>query len=284
MGAIMSIYGKNLLGSYSPNILGRAATTNLVENSIAEILGRHPAAESPLSGGLYAPSSRPATLAALMGLLHPPPLNRQPTVFPPPKRQPLPLRPAPIKRRAFFSFHYDDIHRVNNVRQAWRINHPDSPTMRSFLDSSLWEKNKRNSDASIKELIRWGVKYTSAVCVLVGTNTYSRRYVRYEIARAIIEKKGLLSVHINSLRHHERRAPDQLGFSPLSLLGVYKSQSGNFYLCEAKQIQNSLTGRIEWKWFQYSDYTPPVALPRYVPDPGIGRVVALSTTQMNTIT
>ncbi len=40
------------------------------------------------------------------------------------------------KRRVFFSFHYDDIMRVNNVRNAWKITHPDSTSMRSFYDSS----------------------------------------------------------------------------------------------------------------------------------------------------
>ena len=43
------------------------------------------------------------------------------------------------KRKAFFSFDYDDVMRVNIVRQAWKIDHPDNALMRSFYDSSLWE-------------------------------------------------------------------------------------------------------------------------------------------------
>ena len=35
---------------------------------------------------------------------------------------------AAIKRKVFFSFHYDDIMRVNNVRNAWKIDHPDTRT------------------------------------------------------------------------------------------------------------------------------------------------------------
>jgi hypothetical protein len=75
---------------------------------------------------------------------------------------------VPVKRKAFFSFHYDDIMRVNNVRNAWKINHPDSPLNRSFYDSSLWESKQLTDPEQIKRLIREGVQYTSAVCVLIS--------------------------------------------------------------------------------------------------------------------
>ena len=99
----------------------------------------------------------------------------------------------PQKRKVYFSFHFDDIMRVNNVRNAWKIDHPDAPAMRSFYDSSLWESRQLDSPDSIKNLVRDGVGHTSAVCVLVGSNTWSRRWVRYEIARAVIDGRGLLA-------------------------------------------------------------------------------------------
>lgn len=129
------------------------------------------------------------------------------------------------KRKAFFSFHYDDIMRVNNVRNAWKITHPDSPTMRSFYDSSLWESRKLEGPEAVKRLIREGVEYTSAVCVLIGTSTWDRRWVRYEIARAIIDGRGLLGVHINGLAHHQRRVPDTLGPNPLAYMASARSSS-----------------------------------------------------------
>jgi hypothetical protein len=88
------------------------------------------------------------------------------------------------KRKAFFSFHYDDIMRVNVVRNAWKITHPDSDQARGFYDGSLWESRKLNGDESVKTLIREGVEHTSAVCVLIGSETWRRRWVKYEIARA----------------------------------------------------------------------------------------------------
>ena len=45
--------------------------------------------------------------------------------------------------------HYDDIMRVNVVRNAWKIDHPDNALMRSFYDSSLWESRKLEGDDAV---------------------------------------------------------------------------------------------------------------------------------------
>ena len=188
------------------------------------------------------------------------------------------VRYAPVKRRAYFAFKYSDVMRVNNVRQAWKIDHPDSGIMRSFYDSSLWEDRKLESDTSLKELMRGAVRYTSAVCVLIGTDTWSSRWVKYEIARSVIDKRGLLAVHLNGLNHNQRKQPDPLGFNVLHHLGVYKSSTGNFYLCEKSLvIVNYLTGQREWQWQQYQDYTLAVPLPRYLAEPSVGIVMPLSS-------
>jgi hypothetical protein len=55
--------------------------------------------------------------------------------------------------------------RVNVVRNAWKISHPDNALMRRFYDSSLWESRKREGPESLKQLIREGVNNTSAICV-----------------------------------------------------------------------------------------------------------------------
>lgn len=178
------------------------------------------------------------------------------------------------KRKAYFAFHYDDIMRVNNVRNAWKIDHPDSPQNRSFQDSSLWESRMLEKDDSLKRLIREGVQYTSAVCVLVGTHTWSRRWVRYEIARAVIDGRGLLAVHLNNINHHQTWLPDPLGINPLRQLAVGKVQLypweiAQYYLYE---YQNTANG-----WIRYQDHTDPVSLPPYLTDPATGYVTFLSS-------
>ncbi len=182
-----------------------------------------------------------------------------------------------VKRRAYFAFKFDDVMRVNNVRQAWKIDHPDSRLMRSFYDSSLWESKKLESDDSLKQLMRKGVAYTSAVCVLIGTETWSSRWVKYEIARSVIDGRGLLAVHLNGLNHHQRRQPDPLGFNPLHLMGVYKSPTGKFYLYEKREVTiNRLSAKTEWQWLQYQDYTLAVPLPRYLAEPWVEYIMPLS--------
>ncbi|HTT99192.1 MAG TPA: TIR domain-containing protein [Rhizomicrobium sp.] len=181
-----------------------------------------------------------------------------------------------IKRKVYFAFHYDDIMRVNNVRNAWKIDHPNSQLLRSFYDSSLWESRKSEGDDAVKRLIREGVQNTSAVCVLVGTETWSRRWVKYEIARAVIDGRGLLSVHINGLSHHQRRSSDQLGFNPLQLLGIYTPSIGRHLLYEKRfVVKNYLTGQGEWEWQPYQDHVVAVSLPRYL-SASHGYVVPLS--------
>jgi hypothetical protein len=184
---------------------------------------------------------------------------------------------AKLKRKAYFAFHFDDIMRVNVVRNAWKIIHPDSPSMRSFYDSSLWESKKLEGEEAVKKLIREGVQYTSAVCVLIGSETWQRQWVKYEIARAVIDGRGLLAVHINGLNHHQRKVRDVLGFNPLHLLGVYKSPSGQFYLYEKSQVSNYLTGQMEWQWHKYQDYISEVPLPQYLFAPAAGHVMPLSS-------
>jgi MTH538 TIR-like domain (DUF1863) len=184
--------------------------------------------------------------------------------------------PAQIqKRKAYFSFHFGDIMRVNAVRQAWKISHPDAPQMRSFYDSSLWESRQLEKPESLKGLIREGVEYTSAICVLVGSQTWSRRWVRYEIARAVTDGRGLLAVHLNNIRHHVSKAIDAWGANPLEYVAVGKVQphpllNAQYYLFEFT-VQNGQSG-----WFRYADYTDPVKLPPYLSDPPAGFVMPLA--------
>jgi MTH538 TIR-like domain (DUF1863) len=181
------------------------------------------------------------------------------------------------KRKVFFSFHYDDIMRVNNVRNAWKINHPDSLLVRSFYDSSLWESRKLEGDEAVKRLIREGVQNTSAVCVLIGSETSQRRWVKYEIARSVIDRRGLLGVHINSLNHHERLKSDWLGTNPLENIGVFKNTRGEFYLYERQITLGLMLGYTNNnQWVQYQDHRQQVPLPKYLPEPTVGYVMPLS--------
>ena len=168
------------------------------------------------------------------------------------------------KRKAYFAFHFDDVMRVNNVRKAFK---------RTFYDSSLWESRKLADPEAIKRLIREGVEYTSSVCVLIGTHTWCRRWVRYEMARAVIDKRGLLGVHINGLNHHGRLHADALGINPLDQMAVGKVLANAFAVPQYYLFEWGAQG----SWVRYQDHQLPIVKPSYLLDPPPGYLIQLST-------
>jgi hypothetical protein len=177
------------------------------------------------------------------------------------------------KRRVFFSFHYADIMRVNVVRNSGEFAksaNEGGRNIEGYYDASLWEKRKLEGDDALKNLIRTGVTNTSAVCVLVGTNTWRRRWVKYEIARSVIDGKGLLAVHVNSIKHHKDLVAHERGDNPCRYLGIGNGGNGSYYLCE----RVAKNGEYAWEWYQ--DYTKPVDVPSYMKAPAQGSPVRLS--------
>jgi hypothetical protein len=274
----------SLYSAVASDLLG--PSTGLTGSAVSDLLGAPPANPYSLATltGLLAPPPSPLGPGALSGHF---PLTDPPTPFgalypPPAPAPPVPPKPvAPaVKRKAFFSFHYDDIMRVNVVRNVWKIAHPDNALMRSFYDSSLWESRKLEGDEAVKRLIREGVEYTSAVCVLIGTETWSRRWVRYEIARAIIDGRGLLGVHLNSIRHHQTKTPHTRGLNPLEFMAVGKVQESvlepaRYFPFEKQAFPNGVGG-YRWVWNRYGDYTSSVVPPAWLSDPAAGYVTPLS--------
>lgn len=165
--------------------------------------------------------------------------------------------------------------RVNNVRKAFELYNPGTLLVPSFVDSSLWERRKLESPESIKALIRDGVINTSVVCVLIGTETWLRRWVRYEIARSVVDGKGLLAVDINGINHHRDRVPHQRGSNPLDWMGIGRVADGSYRLFERTPFRNG--GFFGHRWMLYGDYTREVPLPKYMGPLQVGTVKSLST-------
>ena len=140
--------------------------------------------------------------------------------------------PPLLKRKVYFAFGFDDLMRVNNVRQIGKIGSREQRNPRTFTDRSIWESRDIKNEENLKNLMRWGVCYSSAVCVLIGTNTWKSRWVKYEIARAVIDQRGMLAVHLNGINHHVRKTPDRRGINPLHIMGVNHDPNGRFYLYE----------------------------------------------------
>ncbi|MFN7125907.1 MAG: TIR domain-containing protein [Allorhizobium sp.] len=182
------------------------------------------------------------------------------------------------KRNVFYSFHYADILRVNNVRHSEQFKAKILEVPQSHYDRSLWEASKRTNPESLKAMIRDGVRGTSVVCVLIGSNTFARPWVRYEIARSVIDQKGLLAVDVNSINHHQTRAPHPPGLNPLSFMGVGYLKDGTYRLFE-KNVR-IVNGQWQEIWERYSAHLGPVQLPRYLADMNVGYLRSLDQRTM----
>jgi hypothetical protein len=148
-----------------------------------------------------------------------------------------------MARRTFFSFHYKpDVWRAWNVRNTWVVK-PGEQDDVGFFDSSVFEASQKKGDDSLKAFLRDGLGNTSVTCVLTGTNTWRRRWVRYEIARSVVRGNGLLTVYIHGVKSKEGQVATQ-GSNPLAQMGVYKA-NGKILLAEWKDS----------KWVSYEDYT-----------------------------
>jgi len=150
-----------------------------------------------------------------------------------------------MAKRVFFSFHYDDVKafRANVVRNHW-LTKPDRESA-GFFDASVWETAKRTGPDAVKRVINTGLKNTSVTVVLVGSETYDRRWVRYEIVKSMQRGNGLFGIHINGIRDRYKQTKAD-GPDPFEHLALTYNQEGT-----------ALT-LSEWKnggWRKFSDAT-----------------------------
>jgi hypothetical protein len=130
-----------------------------------------------------------------------------------------------MAKQVFFSFHYDDVKtfRANVVRNHGftKANGQEA----GFFDASIWEDAKRHGDSSIKRLINDNLNGTSVTCALIGTETWRRRWVRYEILKSYDRGNTLFGVHINSVRDKNQQTFSQ-GRNVFDYLGFVISDDG----------------------------------------------------------
>ena len=128
-----------------------------------------------------------------------------------------------MPRYTFFSFCYEDVKnfKVNVVRNSWLLNNSSD----SFIDGSIWEKEKSIGVTVIKNLIETGLKKTSVTSVLIGNETANRQWVKYEIVKSFEKGNGIFGIHINRIRDKEQ-AISARGLNPLERLAFQISDDG----------------------------------------------------------
>ncbi|MCK5293216.1 MAG: TIR domain-containing protein [Arcobacteraceae bacterium] len=147
-----------------------------------------------------------------------------------------------MAKKVFFSFHYQDVidFRANVVRNhgSFKLSKDEA----GFYDSSIWEEAKKESSLALKRLINKGLINTSNTCVLVGSETYKRPWVRYEIFKSFIKGNHLLAVHINGIKCNKKETKN-LGKNPFDFVGLYAKDKDNVDLVEYKSN----------KWHYYTE-------------------------------
>lgn len=102
-----------------------------------------------------------------------------------------------MAHKTVFSFNYeDDVWRATNVRNCGALSKDEI----HFIDASLWEEAKSQSEAAIEKLIDDALAKSTVTAVLIGAQTASREWVQYEIEESIRLGKGLFGVHIYRIK------------------------------------------------------------------------------------
>lgn len=99
-----------------------------------------------------------------------------------------------MTRQTFFSFHFkNDSWRASQVRNMGAIegNKP--------VSDNDWEKVKKNGDKAIKKWIDEQMKGKTCTIVLIGSETYNRKWVEYEIQKSWDLGKGIVGIKIHNL-------------------------------------------------------------------------------------
>ena len=104
-------------------------------------------------------------------------------------------------RKVFFSFDWDDVWRVNQIRNSWvtKGNYKSA----GFVDKADIETLKRSTHQAIKNWIDTQLSGTSVTCVLIGEKTHKSKWVRYEIEQSIKKGNGLIGILIHELKDNK---------------------------------------------------------------------------------
>src|SRR6266403_6374533 len=118
-----------------------------------------------------------------------------------------------MAKKVYFAFHYQDVtdFRANVVRKH---NFTEGVKAAGYYDYSIWEESKKKGDLALKRMINAELDCTSVTAVLIGSETYARRWVRYEIMKSVQRGNRVLGIHINSIPGKDSQTKT-LGANPL---------------------------------------------------------------------
>ncbi len=118
-----------------------------------------------------------------------------------------------MKRRVFYSFHYDrDNWRAGQVRNIGAIE-----GNRPATDND-WEAVKKGGDRAIERWIADQMDGRTCTVVLVGTNTANRKWINHEIVKSWDDGMGVVGIHIYGLENAGQQVSAK-GRNPFDVIG-----------------------------------------------------------------
>jgi hypothetical protein len=122
-----------------------------------------------------------------------------------------------MARSSFVSFHYQRDHwRVQQILNIGALE------QQVKLPAQKWEEVKAQGNAAVHAWIDGQMNYKQSVIVLIGNQTASRKFVKYEINRAWSIKKPMLGIRIHGLQDSNGNA-DRPGVNPFESFGFSDS-------------------------------------------------------------
>jgi hypothetical protein len=127
-----------------------------------------------------------------------------------------------MARRVFFSFHFErDIFRVGQIRNSGMIR--EKYERAGFIDHADWESLERQGDDAIKRWINGQLSGASVTVVLIGAETFDRKWVNYEIQQSYADGKGMLGIYIHQLKDPRTGLTDSKGRNPFENIYITNS-------------------------------------------------------------
>ena len=152
-----------------------------------------------------------------------------------------------MARSVFFSFYYKrDVHRVQLVQN---INALEGQPV---LKPQEWESIERRGTRAVQTWIDDQMKRKSAVIVLIGQQTASRPWVRYEIEKAWSDRRPLLGVYIHGISSmgsadSQGRNPFEVADVPAGRIPVFNPTKTDWLgKIDTKATYAELARSLEW--------------------------------------
>ena len=145
-----------------------------------------------------------------------------------------------MARKVFFSFHFD-----NDYWRTQQVRNINALEGNPIVTANAWEEVKKKGDAAVKAWIDNEMLGRSCAIVLVGSETATRKWVKYEIEKAWKDKKGVLGVRIHKLLDSSSK-PSIAGSSPFSgLVGPALAPLKDPIGADSKAVYATIATNIE---------------------------------------